>query len=160
MTRLLDEVKTRARLRLNAARRDDAATPLRLRDCLGLVAKDLGFAHWDHARRVLGGQAAAGEDMGSFWHAPACHSLLNQWFASHEVAREALAADPRAFLLPYRRQYVVAQEDYVRELGLDPADPAWAMAGRDLATAYGGAAWLALADGRLRATRNVHARVS
>jgi hypothetical protein len=152
MTALLVELKTRARLRLNAARRADAADAgLRLRDCLTLAARDAGFSHWEHARRVLGGEAAPGDDMGSFWHAPGCHALLNHWYASHADARASLAAHPGAVLLPYRRQFVVAGDAYVRELGMDPADPAWEQGGRDLAQAYGGGAWLALALRRLKA---------
>jgi hypothetical protein len=81
VSRLLTELKTRARLQLNAAR--GAQPDLRLRDCLNQAARDVGFAHWDHGRRVLGGLAATGDDMGTFWHAPRCNSLLNAWFASH-----------------------------------------------------------------------------
>lgn len=68
MTTLLTELKTRARLSLNAARREQPE--LRLRDCLHQAARDVGFAHWDHGRRILGGQAVPGDDMGTFWRAP------------------------------------------------------------------------------------------
>lgn len=150
MTALLTELKTRARLRLNAARRQ-ATSDLRLGDCLHQVARDVGFADWEHGRRVLGGEAARGDDMGSFWHAPGCNVLLNHWFASYADARAALAVHGGAFLLPYRRQFVVVREPFIHELGLDPGDPAWTEARRDLVQAYGSAAWLALAARRLRA---------
>ena len=42
MTRLLIELKTRARLQLNADRREHE--DLRLRDCLHQAARDVGFA--------------------------------------------------------------------------------------------------------------------
>jgi len=94
--------------------------------------------------------------MGTFWHAPACHSLLNGWFAHLERAREAQAMQPGSFLLPYARQFVVAQDDYVRALGLDPADPAWLQLRRDLPGGYGSAAWRTLCLQRLRASRAGH----
>lgn len=147
----LAELKVRARLRLNAARRDGAEGDRKLRHCLNEVAQDAGFAHWEHARRVLAGEAAPGEDMGAFWHAPGCDALLNQWFADAATARAALR--PGRYLLPFRRQFVVVEAPYLRELGLDPADPAWRTLGGDLVAGYGTAAWHALAKGRMRALR-------
>jgi hypothetical protein len=153
---LLVELKVRARLRVNAARR---AAPgpqeggLRLRDALNAVAREVGFQHWEQARRVLGGLAQPGEDMGTFWHAPRTGILLNEWFADIQQARAAHARQPRAFLLPYRRQFMVVQADFVQELGVDPDHPAWDAVGRDLVRGCGSAGWLALADQRIRAPR-------
>ena len=152
MTDPLTELKVRARLRLNARR---AAEPgLRLRDCLVQVAREAGFLHWEQARAVLGGEVPPGGDRGTFWHAPRCQDLLNPWFADLAEARRALAAAPpgEAVLLPYRRQYVLAGADYLRALGLDPRDPAWAAAQHDLVQT-GGAARAALAMKRLRAMK-------
>lgn len=158
---LIAELKTRARLRLNALRRGAVnrpagaadAAPGRLRDCLIAVAREAGFGGWEQALRVLGGQAVSGGDMGSFWHAPRCNGLLSHWFARHEQARECLALGEHRVLLPYRRQFVVVDDHYLRELGLSIGDKAWGEAGRDLVQAYGSAAWLALCSQRLRALR-------
>lgn len=151
MTRLVDELKVRARLRVNAARRDGDAPALRLKDTLHAAAREVGFLHWEHGRRVLGGLATAGDDMGGFWHSPDCTGLLSQWFASHAAARAALAQAPGHRLLPYRRQCVLVQPEFVAVLGLDPQDPAWDAAGHDLVAAYGQPAWLHLAWQRLTA---------
>lgn len=169
---LLVELKTRARLRLNSRKADandaDAQNPdaqserpaLRLRDCLNMVSREAGFAHWEQARHVLGGQAVPGDDMGSFWHAPRCQSLLNAWYASHAEACAGLAAAaqarPGVVLLPYRRQFVVADAPYLRELGLDPLDPLWAAVRHDLVRSYGSASWQALAWRRLKAPRETY----
>lgn len=154
-TRALVELKTRARLRLNALK---AAQPdLRLRDCLNAVSKEAGFTDYAHARRVLNGEARPGEDFGTFWYAPACAGLLNQWFASYEEARAALQATPRRpkerrlFLLPYKRQFMVVEDDFIRELGMDPEDEVWAAADRDAAQVS--TDWPELAFRRLRAAR-------
>jgi hypothetical protein len=171
---LIVELKTRARLRLNAARRGAAETfdqppsttgrpprrgaEPRLRDCLKAVARDVGFLTWAQALRVLGGQASGAPgagDMGSFWHAPRCNGLLSHWFASFDRARECLALDEGRVLVPYRRQFIVVDGHYLRELGLAPDDGAWSRTGRDLVQAYGGEAWLALCRQRLLALREV-----
>ena len=157
MTRLLAELKTRARLQLNAAKRATPPLDLRLRDCLHRVARDVGFAHWEHARRVLGGEATSGDDLGTFWHAPACSALLSGWFSKVDEARAALEAEPGSYLLPYRRQFVVAGSDFIVELGLDPDDAAWHDTRRDLVGAYGSDAWLALGFQRLKAPRSTFA---
>ncbi len=155
MTDLLDELKTRARLRLNAARKGaQGDAELRLRDCLNQVARDVGFAHWAHARSVLGGTATRDDDMGTFWHAPRTGILLNLWLARYAQARAALEADPAAFLLPYRRQFMVVQADFIHELGVDPGHSAWAETAHDLVAAYGSKAWLILAGQRLKAPRS------
>lgn len=152
MTALLEELKTRARLRLNAARREEAdSAGVRLRHCLNQVAREVGFAHWEHARAVLGGLATRDDDMGTFWHAPRTGILLNLWLARYEEAQAALAADPRAYLLPYRRQFMVVQADFIQELGVDAGHAAWGETAHDLVAAYGSSAWLLLAGQRLKA---------
>lgn len=163
----LTELKVRARLRLNALKKaaapdaaSGAAPAPKLRDCLDQVAREAGFAHWEHARRVLSGEAVAGDDMGSFWYAPRCGTLLNQWFASPQDARAARQATSDAFLLPYRRQFVVVQRYFIAELGLEPDDPLWAQADRDLVASYGTTAWQALAARRMRAPRETFAPIA
>lgn len=154
----LDELKARARIALNAARRGGAqkaqeAPDVKLRHFLNEAARHAGFAHWDHARTVLGGLAAPGDDFGTFWHAPRTGILLNQWFASYAEARAVHAQDPGAYLLPYKRQFMLVQADFIAELGMDPQAAKWAATGRDLVAAYGNAAWTALVAQRLAALR-------
>ena len=148
---LVDELKVRARVRLNRARREGSAGTMRLRDALHEVAREVGFKDWEHARKVLGGLAGLGDDLGDFWHVPRTGILLHHWFSDYAQARVVLEQDHAGFLLPYRRQFFIVQAPFVEALGLDPNDPAWAAAGRDLAAAYGSAAWRALAWQRLQA---------
>lgn len=157
MNRLVQELKTRARLRLNASRREAAepvAAEQRLRDCLHEVSRAVGFAHWEHARRVLSGEARAGDDQGRFWYAAGCQSLLTPWFARYDEAVLAWSSASEGVLLPYRRQFVLASDDFLVELGLDPDSSLWSEVGRDLVRSAGSPAWEALAWQRLRATRS------
>ena len=148
---LVDEIKVRARVRLSHARRDGAVGSATLRDYLHQAAREVGFAGWEQARRVLGAQAAPGDDMGSFWHVPRSGILLHIWFSEYAQARSVLAQQADGFLLPYRRQCFIVQAPFIEALGLKPADPAWAAIGRDLVAAYGTPAWRALAWQRLNA---------
>ena len=153
MTTPVDELKVRARLRLNAARRAEQGTAMRLKDCLSAVSREVGFMHWEHAQKVLGARASAGDDAGTFWHAPRCSVLLNQWYARYDEAKAAQGSEAGAVLLPYRRQFIVANDDFVRELGLDPGDPEWATTRRDLVASYASQAWVALVMRRIKAPR-------
>lgn len=164
---LVAELKVRARLGLKALRAGDTRllerarrgghrqndpAEWRLGHCLTLVARSLGFADWDQARRVLGGHAQTGDDLGAFWHAKACDRLLNHWFADLERARECLRQPgPQRVLLPYRRQFVVVEEPYLHEIGLNLQHLSSGV-GLDLVQAYGSPAWRALCWQRLQAS--------
>lgn len=153
MSALVDELKTRARVRLNAGRREGEEGS-RLRDMLHAVSREVGFAHWEHARRVLGGLALPGEDMGTFWHSPRTAALLNEWHATPAKAQAARGGREGLYLLPYKWQAVLVQAPFIAELGLDPAHPAWPAAGHDLCAAYASPAWRELAALRIRAPRS------
>lgn len=163
---LVAELKVRARLGLKALRSGDTRllerarlgghrqndpAEWRLGHCLTLVARSLGFTDWDQARRVLAGHAQPGDDLGAFWHAKACDRLLNHWFADLGRARELLRQPgPQRVLLPYRRQFVVVEEPYLRELGLSLQHLS-SGTGHDLVQAYASPAWRALCWQRLQA---------
>ena len=57
------------------------------------------------------------------------------------------------YLLPYRRQFVVVEREYVKILGLDPEDPAWEAVGHDLAQPADLAAYRELVAARLTHAR-------
>ena len=163
------ELKTRARLGLNALAAGDltlleraqSASRLKipvpehwqLRHALTLVSRSLGFSTWEQTRRVLGGLAEAGDDMGGFWHAPGCSSLLNHWYADYRSALERLQSRDGLVLFPYRRQFVVVGPPYLRELGLELPGGAGEDERMDLVSLYGSPIWLRLCLARLRASR-------
>jgi hypothetical protein len=170
MTTPIDELKIRARLlrkaivsrdtaalaRASAAARQRRWTipdawPLAL--CLNVVSVEAGFDQWNHARIMLGGEAAKGDDMGSFWYDRSCAALLNHWFADHDDACASLQVHSGRYLFPYGRQFIVADAPFVVAIGLDPAAPEWERIGRDLVGGYGTAEWNALVEQRLRQMR-------
>jgi hypothetical protein len=167
MNACIEELKTRARIGLKAVRAGDRtlieraakvsgrkpleAEEWQLRHTLALAAQSVGFHDWDHARIVLAGEARAGDDMGRFWHAPACEVLLNDWYASYAEAAGHLRSARGMTLFPYRRQFVIVGADYVRELGISDRIADAAAQGFDAVAEYASARWLAWCDARLRA---------
>lgn len=61
---------------------------------------------------------------------PTVDIFLSHWFPGYEEARAFLLSEG-GFLLPFERQYFVASAEAVRYLGLDPANPDWALIGFD-----------------------------
>lgn len=170
MTSPTDELKIRARLLRKALAAHDpdalarASAIARQRRwpvpdvwtlglCLNLVSAEAGFHQWNHARTVLDGVAASGDDMGGFWYDNACAMLLNHWFAAYDDARASLRQHDGRYLFPYGRQFIMAEAPFVLAIGLNPAAAEWSGIGRDLVAGYGSAEWRALVGQRLRQMR-------
>ncbi len=168
---LLQELKVRARLRLNALHSNDDLVlsyarfiskrrrwPMppewKLQHALNIVASELGFRDWQHARVVLAGTAKRGDDMGGFWYPSNGVLLLNHWFARYEEAKE-LHCQGEYWLLPYAKQFVAVDRNYLRELSLDPQLPLWEEISRDLVACYGDERWHRLCALRLMSTRGL-----
>lgn len=121
---------------------DDAtiAAQAKRRHALFVIAKELGFTDWPHATKVLCGRMA--EDYGTLLYPRGGTAHTNIWSASYDEAR-TLRNQTEGYLLPYRNQFIVVEDHYIRTLGLDPDDADWASLKRD---------WLAL-DGQAARSR-------
>ena len=141
---ILAELKAMARERHRAAADDSPR-----REHLAAVARELGFRGWPHLVAVLNGTETS--NFGTLLYAPACHAHFNIWSASADEARQ-IRAEHGGWLLPYRHQFVIVDEHFVKTLGLDPNDADWTAMGRDWTQPQ-------CADARRRlAARVVHAR--
>lgn len=58
-------------------------------------------------------------------------SSLNLWFATYAEAKEELDKRSGCYLLFYRQSFFLAGAAHIRDLGLDPQDPAWQKMGFD-----------------------------
>jgi hypothetical protein len=170
--KLLAELKTRARLRLNALsdgdpeivkhahwiskkRRWPIPPEWKLQHAFNIVATQIGFRDWEQARRVLSGLAKPGDDMGGFWYDFGCELLLNNWFANYDEAKAFHRQANERWLFPYAKQFVVGETNFIKTLLLDPALPQWEQVNRDLFASYGNAHWQQLCAARLSATRGL-----
>ncbi|MCU6435606.1 hypothetical protein LPB67_17645 [Undibacterium sp. Jales W-56] len=171
MKQASDELKTRARILLNALEKQTPAAMLRVQQlskrarrpvpasyslqlCLNLVAIEVGFRSWEHARIVLQGEAKSGDDMGQFWYDDKlCSVFMNAWFVEYEVARAFVQVRADRFLLPYGTQFVVVEPPYLSAIGVEIDTPRWRTAGHDLMASYGSIDWQVFVNQRLLATR-------
>ncbi len=97
------------------------AGEIKLKHCLVMVSQQLGFENWHHAQLILSGneQPHSQTDMGSFFYNNACGVFLNLWFATIEEAQQALSSNPKnRWLLPYKKQFIVVERNYLIALNL------------------------------------------
>lgn len=155
------DARRRLRALAELAKADDAALAARAesiqrKHCLTVVAREAGFASWDHAARVLRGDASE-LDFGTILHDRDTGGMLNAWFARYDEARahldERRRRGERSFLLAYKRQFLVVDVHYVAALGLDPDDADWDALDFDWARPRDGAARTRLLGKRLAAMR-------
>lgn len=139
----IDYLKTEARLLHKAALNDDPVAIIRIRrqspsftmgadlqrkHCLAAIARELGFDNWKSARDCFSGLRNAA--YGTFLHPARCHVHWNIWFADISDARR-VRAEHGGYLLEYKNQYMVVDQDYIVSLGLDPHDTMWDTIDRD-----------------------------
>ncbi|MZR31395.1 hypothetical protein [Sneathiella litorea] len=160
--RSLMELKIRSRILLKAAMQEkpDALNalkqsgqlepPFRHKDGLKAVSRLAGFKSWQHASHVLGGSAQIGEDMGELWYDSQCGSFLNIWCRNYEEARDQFERENNYFLFPYKTQFVVTNDEYVRAIGFQTNHPALQRNGRDFIEFYGSSGWDDLTFHRLQ----------
>jgi hypothetical protein len=105
-----------------------AAAGVQRKHCLAAVAREAGFASWEHARRILDGDPAE-SDFGKLLYGAGRGAHLNHWFATYDEARafhaEASREDDRRYLLAYQRHLFVVDRHFIEALGLDPEDADW-----------------------------------
>lgn len=66
--------------------------------------------------------------------------FLNQWFKNYEDAKTYLQANG-GFLLPYQKQFLVCDSDYITHLGFDAEDKDWQLIRYDWAKPANQKAW-------------------
>ncbi len=159
MNELIQELKIRARLRHKSVlagdhrtfermrRRFPKETEFKLKHSLHLVAYENGFKDWPMALRYLGGRSEDTSDAGSFWYASSCMTLLNNWFANFEEARSFFKDGKGKFLIPYKHQFIVVDENYMSLIGCEA--PLSSLEDTDLVSSYGGANWRKFAKNRI-----------
>jgi hypothetical protein len=93
-------------------------TPPKLQEVQDFIAKKAGFHNWRHAVHYLSGGWHPGEDAGTFWYSNRCTPLLNIWCRNEEEAKAELRKMPHLLILPYKKQFILANEDYLTAIGI------------------------------------------
>jgi len=159
----LGELKIRSKILVKAANNGGADAvkklsaivkadpPYQHKDGLKYVARTAGFRDWQHAAHILSGNAKVGEDMGTLWYSRKCMALLNIWCRDYNEALEELSKRSNVYLLPYKRQFIIVDDDFMRALGLLPQGrPNGPSTNRDLIQNYGTEEWDNLTFSRLQ----------
>jgi hypothetical protein len=106
----------------------EISTDVKRRQCLTVVARELGFCGWDHALAVLTSQET--EDFGTLLYPNSCVGHWNIWSASYDEAHHIRAAHG-GYLLAYKRQFLIVEAGFIDTIGLDPNDADWERMQRD-----------------------------
>ena len=115
----VEALKTKAKLLVKAKKK--AGIPYLLKDALNKVALLSGYGSWRELRKAM-------PENEFYWRGSA--GSPNHWCKTHGEARKVLEKNG-GFLVPYRHQYFVCQEDYVKGLGIKLNDPDLLAVGRD-----------------------------
>jgi hypothetical protein len=100
-------------------------TDIKRKNALAVIALENGFKSWADLKCQLpfirGG-------------------FLNQWFANYTDAKSYLQLNG-GYLLPYKNQFFICDADYLSNLGLNPDDADWKLAGYDWVNPDNREAW-------------------
>jgi hypothetical protein len=102
---------------------------VRHKHALAVIAREQGFPSWEALKAVRDEETPPRLSIEAFF-TRASSGFLNRWFSTYD---EALAAQRTSggFLFPFRKQFFLCEEDFVRALGVDPSDPDWERMGRN-----------------------------
>ncbi len=160
--RSLAELKIRSRILLKAAAQEKSEAlqtlrkfstqepPFQHKDALKAVSRLAGYKNWQHASHILGGSASIGDDMGELWYSRKCTGLLNIWCRNYEEAQEQFSQQEDRFLFPYKTQFVITNDDYVRALGFETDHQMLHQPNRNFVEIYGSPVWDNLTFQRLQ----------
>ncbi len=96
---------------------------LKRRHCLNVIAMEVGFRTWAALAQVLESDEV-GSDFGTILCPKRMMVHQNIWLADYREAQE-IHGEHGGYLLGYRRQFFIADGDYLLDLGLDPEREDW-----------------------------------
>ena len=126
---------------------------VRLKHALTTLALEHGHPSWTAMKEALENPRLAEEPSGREMYEKGLDVLFNRWFARYDDARRSLD-EMGGFLFPFDHQFFITEEEGVRVLGLDPADPDWQKIGHDWVEPRDDDAWQRLRAQRRRAMRS------
>src|SRR5262249_50953992 len=106
-----------------------AAATVARRECLAVLARELGFDGWPQAKGVISGTGVA-SNFGTLLYPRQCAGHLNLWYSRYDEAVVGHRASS-GYLLAYRRDFLVVGRSFIEALGLNPDAPEWTALGFD-----------------------------
>jgi hypothetical protein len=146
----INEVKIQAKKQLKQSKQEGSLSENKpLKHYLQLISITLGFESWQQANAVLSGTSTSKyeNDFGTLFHHRSCNALVNEWFADYQTAYTRYCRSDEHYLLPYKKQFVVAGKEYLFAIGLREEDLVLVEdIHRNWITGYGTHAWDRLAS--------------
>lgn len=102
---------------------------LKRRHCLNVIAMEVGFRTWPALAQVMESDEVGG-DFGTILCPKRMMVHQNIWLADYAEA-QIIHREHGGYLLGYRRQFFIADGDYLLDLGLDPEREDWAKMDRN-----------------------------
>lgn len=95
---------------------------IKLKEALELFSIENNYSSWKDFK----------DSNDTFWYHKAS-PFLTQWFTNHKEAQQ-FQRKTSGFLLTYKGQYFVVDDEYIQFLGIDPEAPVWEKIQRDVSS--------------------------
>lgn len=125
----LDSLKIKAKLLQKAKKRKGNEIPLK--ESYALIAKTSGFNSWKEMKDEC--------ELADLLNPPKWSAIWKIWFSSREEAIENMKEGH--FLLPYKKQFFICDENYISALGLSTNDDDIEKIGNDWSCPKDQSAW-------------------
>lgn len=119
----VDVARMRALPRMASCTDQELIGQVKRRLCLNVIAMELGFRTWAALAHVMEGDQVGG-DFGTILCPDRMIVHQNIWLADYQEAQQ-IHREHGGYLLGYRRQFFIADGDYLQDLGLDPEREEW-----------------------------------
>ena len=116
-------MRMRALPRMASCTDQELIGQVKRRLCLNVIAMELGFRTWAALAHVMEGDQVGG-DFGTILCPDRMIVHQNIWLADYQEAQQ-IHREHGGYLLGYRRQFFIADGDYLQDLGLDPEREEW-----------------------------------
>ncbi|CBW27834.1 conserved hypothetical protein [Halobacteriovorax marinus SJ] len=115
----IESLKIKAKLLQKAKK--SKGEDIALKEAFKIIAKTAGYENWKALKDSY--------ELADLVNPPRWASQWKKWFSTIEEARKF--ATPTEYILPYRKQFFVCDDNYLRELGLDSSSTELLELGRE-----------------------------
>lgn len=128
----VESLKIRAKLLQKSKRKSGKV--IALKEAFGIIAKSQGYKSWKDLKDDY--------EISDLLNPPRWSSQWKQWFTDKTDAQRFL--NSKTYLIPYRDQYFICDDDYLKALGIDVTDEDLKLVGNDFTSPQNARAWIRL----------------
>ncbi len=109
------------------------SAPIKRTYAFKALARTLGFQSWAQLKTTFECTEGHIPDFNAFLYPNRCHVFWNIWSADY-IEAKAIRQDHGGYLLPFKNQYMIVDDDYIGALTGDGMLSEWQNIGRDWLT--------------------------